>query len=163
MANMRSILATNWTAVARVRLNRGRTIRTGKKKPSPCRSCRVAKGSRTVSVATMSHAAITMRESRRKTPRIARKREFVKISFPVVVDRKSAPIRDVGERWHAVSYRDLEEILAERSVVVDHATLKRWVVKFSTLIAANAQARKHTTANSWRMPSRDIALQCPAG
>ena len=63
---------------------------------------------------------------------------------------------------YAVSYRDLEEILAERGVVVDHASLKRWVVKFSPLIAANAQARKHTTANSWRMPSRDIALQCPA-
>ncbi len=41
---------------------------------------------------------------------------------------------------YAVSYRDLEEILAERSVLVDHATLNRWVVKFSPLIAANALA-----------------------
>ena len=39
---------------------------------------------------------------------------------------------------YAVSYRDLEEILAERGVTVDHATLNRWVVKFSPLIAANA-------------------------
>ena len=30
---------------------------------------------------------------------------------------------------YGVSYRDLEEILAERGVVVDHATLNRWVVK----------------------------------
>jgi putative transposase len=29
---------------------------------------------------------------------------------------------------HAVSYRDLEEIMAERGVTVDHATLNRWVV-----------------------------------
>ena len=43
---------------------------------------------------------------------------------------------------YAVSYRDLEEIMAERGVTVDHATLNRWVVKFSPLIAANAQARK---------------------
>ena len=28
---------------------------------------------------------------------------------------------------YAVSYRDLEEILAERGVAVDHATLNRWV------------------------------------
>jgi putative transposase len=35
---------------------------------------------------------------------------------------------------YAVSYRDLEEILAERGVFVDHATLNRWVVKFSPLI-----------------------------
>jgi putative transposase len=37
---------------------------------------------------------------------------------------------------YAVSYRDLEEILAERGVAVDHATLNRWVVKYSPLIAA---------------------------
>ena len=28
---------------------------------------------------------------------------------------------------YAVSYRDLEEIMAERGVQVDHATLNRWV------------------------------------
>ena len=46
---------------------------------------------------------------------------------------------------YAVLYRDLEEILAERGVAVDHATLNRWVVKYSPLIAANAQARKRPT------------------
>ncbi len=28
---------------------------------------------------------------------------------------------------YAVSYRDLEEIMAERGVKVDHATLNRWL------------------------------------
>jgi putative transposase len=46
---------------------------------------------------------------------------------------------------YAVSYRDLEEILAERGVAVDHATLNRWVVKYSPLIAGNAQTRKRPT------------------
>jgi putative transposase len=46
------------------------------------------------------------------------------------------------------SYRDLEEIMAERGVEIDHATLNRWEVKFSPLIAANAQARKKSTAVS---------------
>jgi transposase-like protein len=32
---------------------------------------------------------------------------------------------------YGVSYRDLEEIMAERGADVDHATLNRWVVKFS--------------------------------
>ena len=36
---------------------------------------------------------------------------------------------------YAVSYRDLEEIMAERGVQVDHATLNRWVVKYSPDIA----------------------------
>ncbi|GAW37200.1 transposase IS66 family protein [Roseovarius sp. A-2] len=60
---------------------------------------------------------------------------------------------------YAVSYRDLEEIMAERGVVVDHATLNRWVVKFSPLIAANAQTRKRRTANSWRMDETYIRVR----
>lgn len=60
---------------------------------------------------------------------------------------------------YAVSYRDLEEILAERGVVVDHATLHRWVVRFAPLIAAQAQARKRPTANSWRMDETYIKVR----
>jgi putative transposase len=30
---------------------------------------------------------------------------------------------------YTVSYRDLEEIMAERGVLVDHATLNRWVAR----------------------------------
>ena len=52
---------------------------------------------------------------------------------------------------YSVSLRELEEILAERGVIVDHATLNRWVVKFSPLIALEAQKRKRPTAISWRM------------
>lgn len=47
-----------------------------------------------------------------------------------------------------VSCRDLEEIMRERGVDVDHATLNRWVVKYSPLIAAEAHKRKRLTANS---------------
>jgi putative transposase len=60
---------------------------------------------------------------------------------------------------YAVSYRDLEEIIAERGVKVDHATLNRWVVKFAPLIAARAQARKRPTATSWRMDETYIRVK----
>ena len=60
---------------------------------------------------------------------------------------------------YAVSYRDLEEIMAERGVRVDHATLNRWVVKFSPLIAARAQARKRSTATSWRVDETYIKVK----
>jgi putative transposase len=60
---------------------------------------------------------------------------------------------------YGVSYRDLEEIMAERGVEVDHATLNRWVVKFSPTIAANAQARKRPTAISWRMDETYIKVR----
>jgi IS6 family transposase len=37
-------------------------------------------------------------------------------------------------RWYlrfALSYRDVEELLAERGVEVDHVTVYRWVLRFS--------------------------------
>ena len=60
---------------------------------------------------------------------------------------------------YAVSYRDLEEILAERGVQVDHATLNRWVVKYAPQIAAQAQARKRQTAKSWRVDETYIKVK----
>ena len=60
---------------------------------------------------------------------------------------------------YAVSYRDLKRIMAERGVEVDHATLNRWVAKFSPMIAANAQARKKPTAISWRMDETYIKVR----
>jgi len=60
---------------------------------------------------------------------------------------------------YAVSYRDLEEIMAERGVEVDHATLNRWVIKFSPLIAVEAQKRKQKTAVSWHMDETYIKVK----
>jgi putative transposase len=60
---------------------------------------------------------------------------------------------------YGVSYRDLEEIMAERGVDVDHATLNRWVVKLSPQIAATAQTRKKPTAISWRMDETYIKVR----
>ncbi|ANP91686.1 IS6 family transposase [Rhizobium leguminosarum] len=60
---------------------------------------------------------------------------------------------------YAVSYRDLEEIMAERGVTVDHATLNRWVVKYSPLIACQAQRRKSATSSSWRMDETSIQVK----
>lgn len=60
---------------------------------------------------------------------------------------------------YAVSYRDLEEIMAERGVAVDHATLNRWVVKYSPLIACQARRRKAKTGCSWRMDETYIQVR----
>ncbi len=41
-------------------------------------------------------------------------------------------------RWYlrfAISYRDVEELLAERGVEVDHTTIYRWVQRFTPLLA----------------------------
>jgi len=52
---------------------------------------------------------------------------------------------------YGVSYRDLEEIMEERGVNIDHATLNRWVVNYSPLIFAEAKKRKPAGASSWRV------------
>lgn len=49
--------------------------------------------------------------------------------------------------------------MAERGVIVDDATLNRWVVKFSPLIAENAQTTKRGSANSWRMDETYIRVR----
>lgn len=60
---------------------------------------------------------------------------------------------------YPVSYRDLQEILAERGVCVDHATLNRWVIRYSLRIAAQAQLRKCRTARSWRVDETYIKVK----
>jgi transposase-like protein len=46
-------------------------------------------------------------------------------------------------RWYlrvGLSYRDVEELLTERGVEVDHVTVYRWVQRFTPLLAATASA-----------------------
>ncbi|SFF27938.1 DDE domain-containing protein [Sulfitobacter brevis] len=59
----------------------------------------------------------------------------------------------------AVSYRDLEEIMAERGVDVDHATLNRWVEKYSSAIAVQSHRRKAQTGRSWRMDETYVKVK----
>ena len=60
---------------------------------------------------------------------------------------------------YPVSYRDLEEIMAERGVDIDHATLNRWVVGFSPLLADQAKLRKRPASSSWRMDETYIKVK----
>jgi IS6 family transposase len=48
-------------------------------------------------------------------------------------------------RWYLrynLSYRDLEELLGERGIHVDHATLQRWVQRFTPLLIDAARSRR---------------------
>ena len=60
---------------------------------------------------------------------------------------------------YPVSYRDLQEIMRDRGVDVDHATLNRWVVKFAPQIANTAQTAKRQGARSWRMDETYIKVK----
>src|ERR1700680_979260 len=55
-------------------------------------------------------------------------------------------------RWYlrfGLSYRDLEELLLERGVEVDHVTLYRWVQRFTPLLGDAVRPRRHTVASRW--------------
>ncbi len=55
-------------------------------------------------------------------------------------------------RWYlrfGLSYRDLEELLAERGVEVDHVTLYRWVQRFTPLIVEAARPCRHAVGDRW--------------
>jgi transposase, IS6 family len=57
-------------------------------------------------------------------------------------------------RWYlrfGLSYRDLEELLAERGVEVDHVSVYRWVQRFAPEFAEAARARQHVVGDRWHV------------
>jgi putative transposase len=51
----------------------------------------------------------------------------------------------------SLSYRDVDELLSIRGVRVDHATIQRWVYKFTPLIEGIFRKKKKLVGNRWRM------------
>ena len=52
----------------------------------------------------------------------------------------------VAVRWYlryGLSYRDVEELLAERGIEVDHVTVFRWVQRFTPLLIDAARPCRH--------------------
>ncbi|MCG7522825.1 IS6 family transposase [Ruegeria sp. Ofav3-42] len=60
---------------------------------------------------------------------------------------------------YGVSYRDLEEIMLERDISVDHTTLNRWVTRYPGVIAEVARRRKAPCDRSWRMDETYIKVK----
>ncbi len=58
----------------------------------------------------------------------------------------------VAVRWYlryGLSYRDVEELLAERGIEVDHVTIYRWVQTFTPEFIDSARPARHATGNRW--------------
>ena len=50
---------------------------------------------------------------------------------------------------YGLSYRDVEELLAERGIEVDHVTIYRWVQRFTPLLIDAARPCRHVVGNRW--------------
>jgi transposase, IS6 family len=58
----------------------------------------------------------------------------------------------VAVRWYlryGLSYRDVEELLAERGIEVDHVTVYRWVQRFTPLLIDAARSCWYAPGDRW--------------
>jgi putative transposase len=65
-------------------------------------------------------------------------------------------------RWYVaypLSYRHVEELMLERGVHVDHATIQRWVVKYSPQLEVAFHRCKRPVQVSWRMDETYIKIK----
>ena len=68
----------------------------------------------------------------------------------------------IGVRWYLaypLRSRHVEELLEERGVPIDHATIQRWVVKYSPLLEEALHRRKRPVWVSWRMDETYIKVK----
>jgi len=65
-------------------------------------------------------------------------------------------------RWYlayGLSLRDLEEMIAERGVAVDHSTIHRWVVRFAPALLEAFNARKRPVVGKWHVDETYIKVK----
>jgi transposase, IS6 family len=59
----------------------------------------------------------------------------------------------------SLSYRDVEELLAERGLLVDHVTVWRWVQRYAPEIQGRLRPRLRPTNDSWRVDETYIRVK----
>ncbi|MEM5373481.1 IS6 family transposase, partial [Paraburkholderia azotifigens] len=65
-------------------------------------------------------------------------------------------------RWYvaySLSLRDLEEMIAEHGIEVDHSTVHRWVIKLVPLFEKAFRKHKRPVGKSWRMDETYIKVR----
>src|SRR4030088_2236474 len=64
------------------------------------------------------------------------------------------PIIILCVRWYlrySLSYRDLRELMAERSLSVDHTTVWRWVQRYAPILNQRIRRELRPPNRSWRV------------
>src|SRR3712207_4357303 len=65
-------------------------------------------------------------------------------------------------RWYLaynVSLRNLEEMMAERGISVDHATVHRWVIRYSPALLERFNRRKRAATRRWHVDETYIKVR----
>jgi IS6 family transposase len=75
-----------------------------------------------------------------------------RLSSPFSGFRFPREVIAVAVRWYlryGLSYRDVEELLAERGVTVDHVSVYRWVQRFTPEFNEAARPARRAPGNRW--------------
>lgn len=59
---------------------------------------------------------------------------------------------------YPLSYRDLEEMLAERGLRVDHSTIARWVLRYGPVMNERIRSEMRNPNRSWRIDETYIRV-----
>jgi transposase-like protein len=86
-----------------------------------------------------------VRLSTRRHPTSASRFAFAGFRFPAEVI--TVAVRSYLR--YGLSFRDVEELLAERGVQVDYVTVYRWVQRFTPLFADAARFARHSPGDRW--------------
>src|SRR4051794_24876429 len=65
-------------------------------------------------------------------------------------------------RWYLaynLSLRNLEEMMAERGISVDHATIHRWVIRYSPELLKRFNLRKRSVSRKWQVDETYIKVR----
>src|SRR5438094_1693340 len=62
-----------------------------------------------------------------------------------------------------LSYRDVEDLLAERGLEVSNETIRRWVLKFGPAIARNLRRGRPTPPDKWHLDEMVVSIADPVG
>jgi putative transposase len=65
-------------------------------------------------------------------------------------------------RWYVangLSVRNLEEMMAERGIEVDHSTVHRWAIKLLPILEKAFRRRKRPVGKSWRVDATYIKIK----
>jgi IS6 family transposase len=65
-------------------------------------------------------------------------------------------------RWYlrySLSYRDLEEMMRERGLHVDHTTIYRWVQRYAPELEKRCKPHLNTTNDSWRVDETYVKVK----
>lgn len=64
-----------------------------------------------------------------------------------------------GYRAYGLSLRDLEEMIAERGISVDHATIHHWIVHYGPLLLEQCNQRNRPVGRTWHIGETHIKVR----